>query len=117
MSSILSITLALVCAYLWGPKWLRAVKRRRGVQPGNDLDPVVTWGLRALPWLGVSTFIAAFVAPLRLMLGWPHWVWTVSNLATGVGTVLLFVLVSVVGFRLAIEEHELSGSDRASRCN
>jgi hypothetical protein len=114
MPSTLSITLALVCAYLWGPRWFRAVKRRRGGQPRNDLDPVVTWGLRALPWVGVSTFIAAFVAPLRLMLGWPHWVWTVSNLATSVGIVLLFVLGSVVGFRLAIEEHELSGSDRVT---
>jgi hypothetical protein len=48
------------------------------------------------------------------MLGWPRWVWTVSNLATGVGVLLLFVLGSVVGFRIGREEHQLSGKDRVT---
>jgi hypothetical protein len=83
------------------------------VQPGsNSLDPVVTWGLRILPWVAIGTLAAAFIAPLRLEYGWPNWVWTVSNGATMVGVVLFFALACVVGFRIGREEYELNGHDR-----
>jgi hypothetical protein len=111
MPSLISILLLVFALLRWGPQWWKAIARRRRTSSAQQaLDPIITNGLRVLPWLVGVFLAAAFVSPVRLYFGWSAWVATAGD-GLMIGCGLLTLLIGcVVGFRIPAENAR-SGAD------
>ena len=112
MPSVLSIVIALFGIYRYGPWWLRAIRRRRAtLTPSSGrLDPLITAGLRSLPWLTVIWILVGALMPLRLYLAWPRWVGLLSTYLIYGLTLALFIVMAVLGVRIAQEERRFGSN-------
>jgi hypothetical protein len=116
MPSLISILLLVFALLRWGAQWSHAAARRRGRTNLRERapDPIITKGLRVLPWL-VGVFLpAGFVSPLRLYFGWSAWVATAGDsLMIGSG-VLTLLTACVLGFRIPVENARSSADKQVT---
>ncbi len=103
---VLASLLRIACVAIGATYFARAIWRRRRLH-GAGLDRGVSLGLRVMASLALLAVLGLFAAPVRLALGWPHWVATAGDAIAVPAIACVFLLAAFLGWRMALEERAL----------